>query len=472
MQTKQPISSSSASDHAANLRALYEAWYSKPYPDALDETMRDCPIIDKEDLPDALWGAVNQVDPDVRLRREEFSEDPVVKAAQCLNVAYASLFELSYPPDVPRQFNLKLPGGHLLGKTPIYTETIEPRNWGTPSEIKHAVTKSAPDSEFSSNLFPPVGYTKGDEGDSIRALVGIAHYVTKLLAAYPIEKIRPVARKLGGWPVMLQRADMVARDKTRRKGARLAEAATLRIGAQLEDIQLGEACTIDVLRRSAEKISNQVVVRELIDIHEYLVNSAEWDFRRKQKQDRDRMIVEPQESETLSREEWDAMPRKFIPFSKWKEGMETATIASPGGWQALAISLPPLSQKTVKQWWPVVWEKLVSDRAGNVHLKPDDPSLFDLSSLCVDRAREAIRRNRKGNMLKEAESRTGSRKKAHLDKKMAELDDQCERLEAVNCMWCGNAATELELAGTTIGARDAKDGIRRTLKEAFERILL
>jgi hypothetical protein len=444
MQPKQSIPSSCQAAHAANLRALYQSWHSVPYPGALDETMRDCPVIEKENLPDALWGAVNQVDPEVRLRREEFSEDPIVKATQCLNVVYASLFELSYPPNVPHQWSLKLPGGHFLGKAPVYTATVkkkdQPQSLGTHYEIKHEVTKSAPEAaKISNNHFPPVGYTKGDEGDSIRALVGIAHYVTRLLETYPNEKLQPVARELGAWPVMLQRGD------------KSVDAAK----AHLTDIQLGAASTIDVIRNGPDTDSNRVLVRELIDIHRYLLDPSRWEALREREQEVERGIAPPEESEALSREEWDAMPlREFVPFSKWRERAEAEfDSAATGQWKSHAILLPPLSRETAKNWWSVVWKKLVEERDDKVHLKPKQPWLEDLSSLCVDTA--------KTKMLTKLRLPSASKRP---DEKTI------KRLEAIDGKWCGPVAKELGLEGITIEASDAKNWLRRRLSSAYRRL--
>lgn len=426
MQTKQPSLSPFVADHTANLRALHQAWYSEPYLGALDETMRDSPVIDKEHLPDALWGAVNQVDPEVRLRREEFSEDQVVKAAQCLNVAYASLFELSYPSTVSQQWELKLPGGHFLSKDPIY-------------EVKNGSATRGPESERPSNgHYPPVGYTKGDEGDSIRALVGIAHYVTKLLGTYPVEKLRTVARELGGWPVMLQRGD---------KSLDAAE-------AQLREIQLGADCILDVLRHGPDTFTNRILVRELIDIHEYLVDPTEWTFRREQA--RERVVVEPEESDTVSKEEWaEKLGAKSDPRVE-------------GKWQTLAIELQPLSRKTAKKWWPVIWKKLVEERHGNVHLKAEDPRLADLSGLCVKRAKEAYRRNRLARLRDQARERTGSAKIT--SEEIERLGECVDGLQAVNCTWSGPAAEKIGIAGMTIDKEIAAPAIRRALERGFKRM--
>lgn len=304
------------------------------------------------------------------------SEDEELRVRQLQNICFALIFELA-PPQKRKNRRLELPGMYVAGFRPF-------------GDTSNVPWPPAPEA---------IG-TKRDGLDGARALYSITKYATAMLGAYSVEEIRRIAGQVTEWPVLLS-------------GHKKFET---RFEEWAQSVGLGTKCPIDFDGRNPDVARNRAILRELVEVHFYLVDPDGRKGVLKQRRD--------------------------------FEGDDRA--GRPSEWQTLADNLPPLSAKTWSSWWNVIWAKLNEERDGNVHLKPASGYFQDLSDLGLEGARgfERAKLIKRGMKVEKATELTRG-------------------LKAEDGFWIGAQARLLEIHGRPINQREAKALIRKSLQGAL-----
>lgn len=319
---------------------------------------------------------LERLNPKSIVRFDQLSDDGEFRARQLQNICLASIFELA-PPLKRKNRRLELPGMYLAGFRPA-------------GDMSDLPWPPAPDALR----------TKRDGLDGARALYAIAKYAMAMLGAYDGDEIREIAGQVTEWPAMLRQ-----HEKVEKKFEKWAEKAGL-----------GKKCPINFDGRNPDVARNRAILRELIEVHFYL--------------------VDPEGRQSLLKQRRDFDDDIYVQMS--------------ASWQKHADSLRPLSTKTWPEWWAVIWAKLNEERNGNVHLKPLSGYLQDLSDLGLEGARgyERARLVRRGM-------------------KPDKAIDLTKGLKAENGIWVGAQARLLEIDGRPINQREAKALIRKSLQGAL-----